>query len=1015
MCAPGQSTPSTELSARLKADAVIMTHLLRSVTRGKPQRAYTLIEVIAATTMFVFVVTLLAGTTATVLSSRAALRGAVSIDRHLGSLLDQVASNSFETLLADRFTPPDLCVGDTQASGSLSRSCIQSAGQEVTVSYALTPGPDAAGDGTGPLDAANYVTVTLTATRSNGTIATRALKVQAPAPGFRPGYGLVRVALTGNYEDLTSPVMLFQGPSYTTPVAAARPAGKNTVVLRAPLTSCTNAVPCRVGLSASYTESMTHQSAVSSTNVILNDTRSSNVELRVYKTGTLSLTIDATNSSSLRHVTADSPPRALSVCVWLKFNDPEEKIVPACNASDAGARITLSSYTDPVTSVVTPLPTDTPITLYADKPGVTVCPTVPDMQVFDGTSWAAAGTVPACSSWTWGRPSTILIPSSSTPSLALPATLRIPSGGTLAAVLLFDTTQDASALPASGYLLQPTFASPRSKSLCPMTDNVCAPTWLKSTTAQSAEVACASGTLCNSPGPSAPAMVSVTSGVSFATTSLWPYAFSTAPSTTLSFRTYFQDNQSQNISVVVSSLPSGTLQLCNPTCTNVTSTPVTASASLATASQPVSSSYLEWRFTPSSTTPSSLGLTLSDGSSSRVQSVVFAPSAASSAAVAVLPTSLSVAQNSSGPLYAMYFNTAGLAASTSPMYASIFPSGVTSAGVSTVAPGWQAQTLTVSSATSQTSALSFSNSNYTSSLKVLQRPSSVTLSGSALTLPQGGSVVSANTALVTDQAGQVVVGYPVSFSFTAANTAWRGVYQDAPVCITSSGGTCTATEVRASSAALSGTGTVTASAGASSATKSVTVSQTPKVALAGVATVPQGGSAPVIVTLYDGSSTPIASTSVAITLPTGLTAATSSVTTDSTGKATFNITAAASSPSGLRLISTVSKGVSLSFNLTVSPVPAQLYAPSSSVTVTRGSSSQLSVTARDPQGAPVPGASIAVSCTNTTLQTSTPVGATADGTAYVTFYASATATMGTSTCSLSTGAATPLVVSVVVQ
>ena len=259
------------------------------------------------------------------------------------------------------------------------------------------------------------------------------------------------------------------------------------------------------------------------------------------------------------------------------------------------------------------------------------------------------------------------------------------------------------------------------------------------------------------------------------------------------------------------------------------------------------------------------------------------------------------------------------------------------------------------------------------------------------------------------------MGYPVSFSFTAANTAWRGVYQDAPVCITSSGGTCTATEVRASSAALSGTGTVTASAGASSATKSVTVSQTPKVALAGVATVPQGGSAPVIVTLYDGSSTPIASTSVAITLPTGLTAATSSVTTDSTGKATFNITAAASSPSGLRLISTVSKGVSLSFNLTVSPVPAQLYAPSSSVTVTRGSSSQLSVTARDPQGAPVPGASIAVSCTNTTLQTSTPVGATADGTAYVTFYASATATMGTSTCSLSTGAATPLVVSVVVQ
>lgn len=1015
MCAPGQSTPSTELLARFKADAVFMTRAPRSVMRGKPFRAYTLIEVIAATTMFVFVVTLLAGTTSTVLSSRAALRGAVSIDQQLGSLLDQVSSNSFETLLADSFTPPDLCVGDTRAVGSLSRSCIQSAGQEVTVSYLLTPGPDSAGDGTGPLDAADYVTVTLTASRSNGTLATRTLKVQAPSPGFRQGYGLVRVALTGNYEDLSSPVMLFQGPSYTTPVAAVRPAGKNTVVLRAPLSSCTNAVPCRVGLSNTYIESMTHQSTVSSTNVILNDTRASNVELRVYKTGTLSLTIDATNSSSKRHVTADAPPRASSVCVWLKFNDTEEKIVPACNSSDSGARITLSSYTDPVTSVVTPLPTDTPITLYADKPGATVCPTVPNLQVFDGTSWGAAGTVPSCSSWTWGRPSTVLLPSSTTPSLALPATLRVPSGGTLSAVLLFDTSQDSSALPASGYLLQPTFASPRSTALCPKVDNVCAPTWLRSQNAQSAEAACASGTLCNSPGPAAPAMVSVTSGASFATTSLWPYAFNTASGTTLSFRTYFQDNQSQNISVVVSTLPAGTLQLCNPTCTNVTSTPATASSSLATTTQPGVSSYLEWRFTPSSTTPSSLGLTLSDGSSSRSQSVLFAPSAAATAAVAVIPTSLSVAQSGAGSLYAMYFNAAGQAASTSPMYATALPTGVTSSPVASVATGWQAQSLTVGSATAQTSALTFPNSSYAGSLKVTQRPSSVALSGSALTLPQGGSVTPTNTALVTDQAGQVVVAYPVSFSFATTDTPWRGVYQDAPVCVTSASGVCATTSVKASSSAVSGTGTVTASAGSASSSKDVTVSQTPKRALAGATTVPQGGSAPVVVTLYDGSSAPISSTGVTITLPAGLTAATSSVTTDSRGTATFNITASLSSPSGSRLISVASAGVSMSFNLTVRPVPAQLYAPSSSVTVTRGSSSQLSVTARDPQGAPVPGASIVVSCTNTTLQTSSPVGATADGTAYVTFYASATASTGTSTCSLSTGSATPLVVTVVVQ
>ena len=1015
MCVPGQRTPSTERPARFKADAVLMSLLMRSVTRGRHHRAYTLIEVIAATTMFVFVVTLLAGTTATVLSSRAALRGAVSIDQRLGSLLDQVSSNSFETLLADRFTPPDLCEGDAISTGSLSRSCIQSAGQEVTVSYVLTPGPDSAGDGTGPLDAADYVTVMLTATRSNGTIATRTLKVQAPSPGFRQSYGLVRVALTGNYEDLSTPVMLFQGPSFTTPVAAVRPAGKNTVMLRAPLTACTNASPCRVGLSNTYTESMSHQSAVSSTNVILNDTRASNVELRVYKTGTLSLTIDATNSTSLRHVTSDSSPQASSVCVWLKFNDPDEKVVPACNSSDSGARITLSSYTDPTTSALTPLPTDTPITLYADKPGATVCPTVPDMQIFNGSAWVAAGSVPSCSSWTWGRPSTLLFPSSTTPSLSLPATLRIPSGGTLSGVLLFNTSQDVSALPASGYLLQPTFASPRSSALCPTVENVCAPTWLKSASAQSAEVSCAAGTLCNSPGPSAPAMVSVTSGGSFATTSLWPYAFNTATGTTLSFRTYFQDNQSQNISVVVSNLPTGTLQLCNPTCTNVASAPTTASASLATAPQPGAFSYLEWRFTPSSATASYLGLTLSDGSSTRSQSVLFAPSAAATAAVAVLPTSLSVAQNASGPLYAMYFNAAGQAASTSPMYASVLPSGVTSAPVASVAPGWQAQTLTISSATAQTSALSFPNSNYAGSIKVTQRPSTITLSGASLTLAQGGSVASTNTALVTDYAGQVIASHPVSFFFTATDTPWRGVYQDAPVCITSGAGTCTATEVKASLAALSGTGTITASAGSSSADKSVTVSQTPKIALAGATTVPQGGSAPVVITLYDGSSSPIAAAVVTITLPTGLTAATTSATTDSSGAATFNVTAASSSPSGLRLISTVSAGVAMSFNLTVSPVPAQLYSPTASITLTRGTSSQLSVTARDPQGAPVPGASIAVSCTNSVVQTSSPVGATADGTAYVTFYAPVTASVGSSTCSLSTGTATPFIVTVVLE
>jgi hypothetical protein len=285
------------------------------------RRAYTLIEVVGATALFVLTVSLLAGTTASVISSRMSIRRTIQIDASLDRLIDQVATNTYTALLQNSFDPPSRCPGDPQNAGTLSRSCTTIGASSVTVTWAITPGADSANP-SGPLDASDDLTITAQASRPDGSVFSRTRVLAAPLPAYRPGYSTLRVLLNGDATLLDTPLMLLSGAGFDTIVDARRPSASGTLMLRAPTTACTTASPCRVGLAPGLRRGMTDSftldanTAVGSSGLVtLSETRLTDLTVTVKRVSQIVLTLDATHPTGKRHTgRGDQSPESNSVC-----------------------------------------------------------------------------------------------------------------------------------------------------------------------------------------------------------------------------------------------------------------------------------------------------------------------------------------------------------------------------------------------------------------------------------------------------------------------------------------------------------------------------------------------------------------------------------------------------------------------------------------------------------------------------------------------------------------------------
>lgn len=976
-------------------------------------------EVVGATVLFVLTVSLLAGTTASVISSRMAMRRSAQIDAVLDRLLDQVATNSFSALLSNTFDPPSRCPGDAEFSGSLGRSCVVIGSSAVSVTWSMTPGPDSANP-SGPLDAADDVVLTATALRPDGSSFRRTRTVAAPYPAFRPGYAAVRVLLGGDFQLLDSPVFLLSGSGFTTIEDAQRPSASGALVLRAPPAACTSTSPCRIGLGTGARRGMTSRFSLDAASVsgstglvVLDSSRVSDVRASVRRLSPIVLTIDAPHSSGNRRVGgADSLPEPGSLCVWFSFNDSVRlQRIPSCNFN--GSSISLSSYSPDDSGVLVGVPPMTDITLSADAPSLSSCPVIPGQRYFTGSAWATVTTVGVCSSWTWGRPARLVIPSDTSSPYSVPATITISPGSPFVGVLEWDASVDSTAAPASGWGYQPTFSDPRNASACPSWPTACQPTWITGGSTSAPESATCPGAFCYGSRNAAPALVQVAYGASFGTTAGWPYAVLAAPSASTQFRTYFEDNENQAVSVTLLASPStGTLRLCTSSCSVISAGAVAAPA-LTTTSGLASTAYLTWQFDASSSSSATPSFTLrvSDGTAFRDEVVLLPPS---SQAVAAQPLATVVPQSGVVTLYARVFGATGDLTSGTVSWGTPVTGASISGAVAATASG--IATAALSGGTAQATAGLSLNAQISSwpatrlpslSYSVTPQPGSVTFSSQASTsVQQTKSLTPSMAVTIKDASGSAMPFEPLSLrTFTPTGSPWRGVYFTPGGCVADSSGRCSLPTIAASSAAAAQTGTMQVASGAASASSPLTVTQLPARILATSASLPQGSQTVFNILVTDAALSPVPNQSVTIQGANGVSISKSTVVTGPTGLAAVTATASATAPAGNVLLNASitrpgSSTLIVPLSVKVVSVATTASLSAQSVTVSRGSTSYVTLRAADTLGAPVSGAYITASCTRQGLSISSALSTTSDGSVVLSLYAPSTLSPGSASCSV---------------
>lgn len=361
----------------------------------------------------------------------------VAVTSVLNDALQQVGSNSYQSLLDESFTPPSPC--DTTLLNSAGPSCYTVLGREIEVDYevtvSITGGAGDAAVATLTDERTEYATITAS-TNFVGRNYSISKQITAPVPSFKDGEAVVRVKLQGDpaiISSLETPVYLLHKISGVYVAVSKTTVSSSGVGLLRVVNpdDCAPSNPCVLGLSnlehfsSTKTLQVTAAAELADTLAFTADSVTGPAAQILTSANSVTLatpTIIKPSGVDLRILARDSltgelisPPNntAGSICLYLNIPLPYGSVsVPSCNFADnvasAADHIFIPGYPvttgDPSSTIIS-LPNDRSLTFTSDP--VTGFCGAPSQKAFfqastaNTSAWRAA---PVCTSYTWGEP-----------------------------------------------------------------------------------------------------------------------------------------------------------------------------------------------------------------------------------------------------------------------------------------------------------------------------------------------------------------------------------------------------------------------------------------------------------------------------------------------------------------------------------------------------------------------------------------------------------------------------------
>lgn len=925
------------------------------------RRAFSLLEVAAATALFAIVSIGVSLAVSSSLGSRASNAIEFRLRGELDQALVELSYTPFEELLNNEFTPPSPCAGSA-SQGTKGTSCFTVADKDFTASWSAVYAADVVEAST---EAVAAVTLVASVELPDGSVVSRAKRITAPTPGFN-GESLLRAQFSGAYDQLQGPVFLVQADSPSVVVGSSQVSSFGSALFRVPTDACTDLVPCRLALSPSNIWSSDGKLALSPSSSIGDDAKIVLSAGRVIQVGAeifpvQEITVDLLARSDSGK---EAPPTALSsICLWAAFNDGSaNRLVPSCNDEAAGS-VTFSTYAvDPAQpSLRARIPRDVEIRFYVDRPNGT-CPDLGQMGAEAG-SWAPSA---VCTSWTWGVPLYLGVDGDEQ-SFSTP--LRPTAGAKLTAVWT-----GPLARPAIGFGDRPLWVNPRSAGSCAAAAS-CTPSF---TSAPEASIC--PNSLCLS--ARLPSLLAPSTGA--------VYAKQVSSSTTV-FDLEVVDEYGDPVQVQLLTEPqSGSLEFDGTTLQAgdvIGTTPGPDAGSLELTfleSQPIDMVFFTLRLSNSveggirdvdvalyrNARPwlfSTRQATVAQGESTTVS---FTMTATDSTPADAETVSLSAPSGFTLPATATSDATGRI---TFTLAAGSLPPGSYSI---------QVQTPTLRSTT----------------IPIVVEQTAGSLTVQAPDLAQGATATV--SVSVKDVLGDPMEGALVSFATAASGAGFAPGVRTVPSgCSTDASGNCSVSLI-AESAAPGGGYTLTARSDGKSASDGFNVASVPSRLSATSLILAQGSSASWVLTVKDASGGSLPGRTVSVSsAPSGVQLSPTSLTSSASGVVSFAVSVTEAAASGLASVSFTVDGVPVSASFTISQQVASLQVPAS-VDVQRGSSARVRIRVLDSADNPVSNVSLFFTPTSNIQVKSSPTDS--DGFATATISVSSSATKGAASLAFST-------------
>lgn len=934
---------------------------------GRLRRAFSLLEVAAATSLFAIVSIGVSLAVSSALGSRASSAIEFRLRGELDKALIELSYTPFAEILADEFTPPSPCAG-ASLQGTSGTSCFTVADREFVATWATVFAADAVESST---EAVDSVVLVATVSLPDGKVVSRSRRVAAPTPGFN-GESLLRAQFSGSFADRDAPVFLVLADAPVTVVASAKVSSFGSALFRVAPDACTAAAPCRLALAPGNAWSSDGAYALSASStigdaakIVLDAGKVHQVGAEIYPVLDLVVSLLARSDSG-----KEAPPTVEnSICLWASFNDGvADRLVPACNDEAAGS-VRFSSYAvDPLQPAFRArIPRGAQVRLYVDRPNGSC----PDLGQFGSRAglWEPAA---VCTSWTWGVPSTLRIAGT---DADFSTSFRPADDATVAAVW-----SGALARPAVGFDDRPLWMNPRAYAACAATAS-CAPSF---TTAP--EAALCPGSLCLAsrlPSLLAPSTGSV-------------YAKQVVSSTTV-FDLTVVDEYGDQVQVQVLDLPqSGSLFFDG--------SEVAAGDVLGTTAGPAAGSFELTFVEDSEIDMVFFTIRISNDVADGVRDVdvalyrnarpwIFSTRKGVVAQDGSAPLAFAVIGTDSNPSSGESIALSAPAGFTLPATAVSNGSGVVS--FSLTAGAIPAGNYTVSLSTA---------SGRTASIPVTVEQAAGSMTVSAPDLAQGAT--SSVSVSVLDRVGAPMESGLVAFATNASGTGFASGVRTSPSgCITNASGACSVVLI-AEAAAPSGAYTMTVRSGSISATDTFAVSSIPARLSPAALTVSQESSSSWTLTVKDGTGSSLVGRTVnVVSTPSGVSLTPAAVVSDAAGTVSFNLAAAASAAPGAASVGFTVDGAALTAFFTIAQKPASIVLPAQ-LTLQRGASASTSVRVLDASGNPIAGLSLLFTSSSGLRASSLP--SDADGYATVALSASDSAVKGSRTVVFSTVSSPPL-------